>query len=405
MKESQMPNHKKSARRGFTLIELVAVILVLAILAGLVMVGGRAALQFFRGVNDKATIDNIAKALELYKNKYGEYPPDGTDRAAVKRHLLKRDPSLTKKTVGNLLIEDIDRLREIYDRTSLSQPDETTRWYEQNRNIVRSKVLAMFTDLAINNLMEELADADVAINGQMLTYWLCGEDWVLYGRNRWNALVSAGIEELEWLNEHLDKLLPYVFQQGNSDFIDTNPGFSSPSEIGTARSKINYNIAACALCNSKGYPVVYFKANKTAKDKVFRWLHFGNVWDDPEGYEFISYQNGESFYNEVELSGEWEPYAAAETEFDVSLCAAYFNNLTTGSNPAFGLHPYRHSAGHTGERWYASDTYQLILPGEDGYYVPDPDDPTTAKAEMDNVTNFCAGATMAEEDFEGKAAQ
>ena len=59
----------RKARQGFTLIELVAVILVLAILAGLVMVGGRAALRFFRGVNDKATIDNIAKALELYTNK------------------------------------------------------------------------------------------------------------------------------------------------------------------------------------------------------------------------------------------------------------------------------------------------------------------------------------------------
>ena len=77
----------------------------------------------------------------------------------------------------------------------------------------------------------------------------------------------------------------------------------------------------------------------------------------------------------------------------------------TGSNPAFGLHPYRHCAEHSSDLWYAPDTYQLILPGEDGYYVPNPDDPTTAKAEMDNVTNFCAGATMAEEDFEGKAAQ
>ena len=78
-----------------------------------------------------------------------------------------------------------------------------------------------------------------------------------------------------------------------------NPGFSSISEIGTAHNGVNYNIAARALCNAKGYPVVYFRANKTAKDGVFRWLHSGDVWDDADGFEFISYENGESFYNEV----------------------------------------------------------------------------------------------------------
>ena len=50
------------ARRGFTLVEILATVLILSILAGLVLVGGRAAMRFFRGVNDKATIDNIAKA-------------------------------------------------------------------------------------------------------------------------------------------------------------------------------------------------------------------------------------------------------------------------------------------------------------------------------------------------------
>ena len=89
----------KPTRRGFTLVEILGAILIVSILAGLLTMGGRTAMNFFRGGNDKATLDNIAKALELYKNRYGEYPPDGTDMASVRKHLLKRDPSLTKPAI------------------------------------------------------------------------------------------------------------------------------------------------------------------------------------------------------------------------------------------------------------------------------------------------------------------
>ena len=391
-----MPNDKKPARRGFTLIELVAVILVLAILAGLVTVGGRAAIRFFRGVNDKATIDNIAKALELYKNKYGEYPPDGTDMGSVRKHLLKRDPSLKNESLADLLIEEIDELRSIYISTFHEDPIEGSEL-----KTIQNKVRKAFgRELAIDKILEELPL--VSENGQMLTYWLCGENWVLEGRHRW-AILMAQVNELNWIQ----RIPPYIFQNGKSEFIDLNPGFSSPSEVGTARSGANYNSTARALCNVKGYPIVYFRANKTAKDGVVRWLHFGNAWDDGDSYESISYENGESFYNEVKdmFSSPLPVAPAAGEDFNLSGAAPYFPMLKAGTAEIIGLHPYRYSANHTGELWYAPDTYQLILPGEDGLYVPDPDDPTTAKAEMDNVTNFCAGATMAEEDFEGKTAQ
>ncbi len=334
MRKTFTAQAERIPRHGFTLVEILGAILIISILAGLVTVGGRAAMRFFRGVNDKATIDNIAKALELYKNKYGEYPPDGTDMASVRRHLLKRNPDWTKPA-----------------------------------NIQK-----------LNSLMAFLKTA--ARSGQLLTYWLCGENWV-----NPDAVDDAGTP---------------AFQKGESEFIDLNPGFSSISEIGTAHNGVNYNVAARALCSAKGYPVVYFRANKVAKDGVRRWLHSGGLWDDAGSFEPISYENGESFYNEVKLAEEWEPYAVAEADFNVDLAVAYFNNLSTGPNPAFGLHPYRHCAEHSSDLWYAPDSYQLILPGEDGYYVPNPDDPTTLKAELDNVTNFCAGATMAEEEFEGK---
>ena len=329
-------------RHGFTLVEILGAILIISILAALMTVGGRAAMRFFRGVNDKATIDNIAKALELYKNKYGEYPPDGTDMAAVRKHLLKRDPSLTKPA-----------------------------------NIGK-----------VDGLMNKLTD--LAQEGQLLTYWLCGENWVF------DALDGEG-------NVRIDENGNPFAEGGESEFIDLNPGFYSLSEIGTAHNGVNYNIAARTLCNAKGYPVVYFKANKTAKDGVRRWYYIPNSgdWDNAENYESIEYENGETFYNEIMAAGDGVVPFTGET-LDPANVAFYFNSLAEGRVVKMGLHPYRHSADHAGDLWYAPDSYQLILPGEDGYYVPNPDDPTTLKAELDNVTNFCAGATMAEEEFEGK---
>ena len=382
-------------RHGFTLVEILGAILIISILAALMTVGGRAAMRFFRGVNDKATIDNIAKALELYKNKYGEYPPDGTDMAAVRRHLLKRDPDLANKPLADLLIEEIDWLRSVYISVFHEDPIESSAL-----KTIQNQVRRTFgRELAVDEILNELPL--VSENGQMLTYWLCGENWVLESRRRWAVLMSQ-VDDLNWIQ----KVTPYVFQNGESESIDLNPGFSSYSEVGTAHNGVNYNGAARALCNAKGYPVVYFRSNKTAKDGITRWLHEGADWTDSGSYELISYQNGEPFYNEVkDMSSSPLPVAPAAGEgFNLSSAAPYFPMLKAGAVEVAGLHPYRHGADHTGELWYAPDTYQLILPGEDGLYVPVPDDPATAKAELDNVTNFCAGATMAEEDFEGKPA-
>lgn len=77
-------------QHGFTLIELIAALAILAVLAALITVTASAALKYMRGVSAGNDIDQVVKALEIYKQKYGEYPPDGTDREAVERHIKKR---------------------------------------------------------------------------------------------------------------------------------------------------------------------------------------------------------------------------------------------------------------------------------------------------------------------------
>ncbi|MDO5309074.1 MAG: prepilin-type N-terminal cleavage/methylation domain-containing protein [Planctomycetia bacterium] len=85
--------HARATRlAGFTLVEILVVIVIIGLLAGLtttVVVGAR------RTVNNSIISTQMAQlsmALDEYKNRYGEYPPDLSDSDAVTRHLRKRWP-------------------------------------------------------------------------------------------------------------------------------------------------------------------------------------------------------------------------------------------------------------------------------------------------------------------------
>ena len=82
---------------GFTLVEILIVIVIIGLLAGMtttVVVSAR------RSVNNSvitAQMSQLSIALDEYKNKFGEYPPDLSDKVAVERHLKKRWPRYNVK--------------------------------------------------------------------------------------------------------------------------------------------------------------------------------------------------------------------------------------------------------------------------------------------------------------------
>ena len=80
-------------QRGFTLIELLVVIIVIGILSAMSVVVVRTAMNSGKGSTVKVQMQQLAIALDSYKAKVGEYPPDNfLDTAALQRHLKKRWP-------------------------------------------------------------------------------------------------------------------------------------------------------------------------------------------------------------------------------------------------------------------------------------------------------------------------
>src|SRR5690349_14208151 len=66
-----------ASRPAFTLTELLIVIAIIGILAGLIAAAAVNALRASRRAQTTLEIKNISGAIENFKNEYGAYPPNG----------------------------------------------------------------------------------------------------------------------------------------------------------------------------------------------------------------------------------------------------------------------------------------------------------------------------------------
>jgi prepilin-type N-terminal cleavage/methylation domain-containing protein len=87
-----LQNQRGQFRLGFTLVELLVVVAIIGILATLVTAAAFRVMTTTRITAARMKINDIEMALEMYKNKFGEYPPMLSDTAAVTRHIKKRWP-------------------------------------------------------------------------------------------------------------------------------------------------------------------------------------------------------------------------------------------------------------------------------------------------------------------------
>lgn len=101
-----MRMHRRQTQKGFTLLEVLIVIVIIGLLGGMtttVVVSAR------RSVSNSlvsAQMAQLSIALDEYKNRFGEYPPDFSDPEAVMRHVHKRWPRYSCNSYADFL-EDI----------------------------------------------------------------------------------------------------------------------------------------------------------------------------------------------------------------------------------------------------------------------------------------------------------
>jgi len=131
--------------RAFTLVEMLVVVAIIAMLAALVTGVAIRARSAAKDAVITMEIKQLEMALQAYKEKFGEYPPDfcdtgvgGTGRAIVLRHLSK-----------------------IFPRFVIPGNDVDTQW----ANLQTTFIQPNWTNVNINNLTPSSA----------LTFWLGGQ--------------------------------------------------------------------------------------------------------------------------------------------------------------------------------------------------------------------------------------
>lgn len=95
-----MQTQRGKRKHGFTLVELLVVIVIIAILAGLATPAIMIAFRKVKVTAMALEVNNLAQGIEVYRNRYGEYPPDFSDKRAVIRHLDRIFPR--RQEVRNL---------------------------------------------------------------------------------------------------------------------------------------------------------------------------------------------------------------------------------------------------------------------------------------------------------------
>jgi prepilin-type N-terminal cleavage/methylation domain-containing protein len=91
-----------SPRRAFTLVELMVVIVIIGIIAGFALPAVFRAVTAARQGAYKLEVDTLADAVEKYRSKYGDYPPDGSNWAIMERHLRKAFPQILQSELDLL---------------------------------------------------------------------------------------------------------------------------------------------------------------------------------------------------------------------------------------------------------------------------------------------------------------
>ncbi|XZE21621.1 type II secretion system protein [Pirellulaceae bacterium SH449] len=95
-------------RSGFTLVELLVVISIIGVLVAITVPAVIAVRVGFLQAAIKLEVDTFADAVEQYRTKYGEYPPDGSSWPVMEAHLRKAFPEMLQSEFAIIRPANID---------------------------------------------------------------------------------------------------------------------------------------------------------------------------------------------------------------------------------------------------------------------------------------------------------
>lgn len=130
---NSQPSTRECAACAFTLLELLAVITIIAILSGIVIGVGRHAAATGQTARAKAELAALSAALETYKRSYGDYPQTGDEAQLLQSLMGKRGPK-GDEIQGRSLLETArfsltgDVLLDPWDRPYVYAYKTTTAW-------------------------------------------------------------------------------------------------------------------------------------------------------------------------------------------------------------------------------------------------------------------------------------
>jgi general secretion pathway protein G len=101
----QAPSGATGRRAAFTLLELLTVITLIAVLAGLVLGVGRRAVETGKIARAKAELAALSAALEDYHRIYGDFPRTDDEACLLQSLLGKRGPVADAEISGRPLLE------------------------------------------------------------------------------------------------------------------------------------------------------------------------------------------------------------------------------------------------------------------------------------------------------------
>lgn len=99
------PSGANPARAAFTLLELLSVLAIIALLAGIGISAGRRAVESGKIARAKAELAVLGAALESYRRNYGDFPRTDDEAQLLRALLGRRGPAANTVIDGRALIE------------------------------------------------------------------------------------------------------------------------------------------------------------------------------------------------------------------------------------------------------------------------------------------------------------